>query len=347
MSGPLGNYSVALFGKVTLLRTDLDAHSGDVTGNVHGAVSAATVNMIVRRDASGRADIVAPAAADSTTKIPTTAWVQGEISGAGTVTSVGTGIGLTGGPITGAGTIDLANTAVVAASYTAANITVDAQGRLTSASNGTVVNTVFGRSGAVSAATGDYAAFYPQLVSPETISGAWTYSGSNIHSAGSLRFNDNIPINFGTGTDARLDYDSASNDLELLLNGTTNFEVIADSTRVRFTVSNGATGGVTIGYGIESSGGLSTGDPGASGNLTGARTHNQSQVLRPVGLGVWEHTNIGASTNTARTMFHRRLRNVSGTAIALTVIQDSTVPDGAWILIQATSSAMTIVQGSE
>ena len=64
------------------------------------------------------------------------AWEPSSGGGSNFVTSITAGTGLNGGTITTSGTIDLANTAVTSGSYTNANITVDAQGRITSAANG-------------------------------------------------------------------------------------------------------------------------------------------------------------------------------------------------------------------
>jgi hypothetical protein len=84
-------------------------------------------------------------------------------AGSGTVTGVSTGTGLTGGPITTAGTISLANTAVTAGTYGSATqvpmYSVDAQGRLTSASNISISGIAPG-----GAAGGDLSGTYPNPI---------------------------------------------------------------------------------------------------------------------------------------------------------------------------------------
>jgi hypothetical protein len=222
--------------------------------------------------------------------------------GTGTVTSVGTGTGLTGGPITTSGTISLANTTVTAGTYgsnaNAVQIIVNAQGQITNSVNvaivianssvtglgsmsyqnanavtitgGTLNNTVISNVNVTSVV-----ATFPNsyLTNPNVIIGSTTVAlGSNVSTLGNVTLTS-VTISSGNGTFSNL----ASSNVSITggtINNATISNVTISNAYGNFTTVNVAFGGASNNIGSLSVGGFQniTADTGIIASFTGNST---------------------------------------------------------------------------
>jgi len=228
----------------------------------------------------------------------------------GTVTSVATGTGLTGGPITATGTISLANTAVSAGSYgsssSVATFTVDAQGRLTAAANSaiSIANTAVSGLGTMSTQNANNVSISGGTITGGTISGitdlAVTDGGTGASSASGAR--TNLLPTYASNAGKVLAVNVGGTDVEW--------------------VPAGGVGSVTS---IDVSGGT-TGLTTSGGPITGAGTITLSGTLAVANGGTGQTSAQSAMNTFAGAVTSGQYLRGNGTNVVMSAIQAGDVP---------------------
>lgn len=275
------------------------------------------------------------------------AWRQFSLSGG--VTEVDTGTGLTGGPITGTGTISIANTTVTAGAYGSATqvgtFTVNAQGQLTAAVNVTVTPAGIGAVASVSGTANEITATGTSIV-VLSLPAALTFTGKTV-TGGTF----SLPIisaisNSGTitvpsGTDTLVARNTTDTLTNKSISGTGNtLTNIGNASLTNSTIS-----GVALGSNLFSLT-IGTGLTGTSYNGSAAVTVAiDTTVVTLTGTQTLTNKSISGSTNTLSNIANASLTNSSVT-VGTTAISlgSSSLTLGGLISVAVTQDPVSALQ---
>jgi hypothetical protein len=178
-----------------------------------------------------------------------------QVIAAGTgVTSVATGTGLTGGPITSTGTISIANSGVTAGTYGSTSqipsYTVNAQGQLTAAANISISATAIGAVTSVTGTAGEIASTggqTPVISLPSSLTfTSKTITGGAFNMASAQVASDTVTTNTAVQTLTNKTISGASNTLTNIANASlTNSSLTVGTTNIALGATSLTLGGLT------------------------------------------------------------------------------------------------------
>jgi hypothetical protein len=178
-----------------------------------------------------------------------------QVIAAGTgVTSVATGTGLTGGPITSTGTISIADSGVTAGTYGSSSqvpsYTVNAQGQLTSAANISISATAIGAVTAVTGTAGEITSSggqTPVISLPSSLTfTSKTITGGAFNMASAQVVSDTVTTNTAAQTLTNKTISGSNNTLTNIANASlTNSSVTVGTTAIALGASSLTLGGLT------------------------------------------------------------------------------------------------------